>query len=318
MHGGLLSNQEFPTFAPSQLQRIHTLAVDSLASFRALVQKMFGRSLHLDIQPAIAVLLLLASLFSVTNCSSKPADNTETLPTAMDASPLDKLIRTRQISVRLDRTTLSPADFSLKALQKQWEQHKARMSQNPELDWGFSVHCLDWDHVAAFFETLPNLPAGQLDALDSKTIYLNAADIQLSTASPYSPEDIKANLQLIVPKDAVAGDLLTGLKVVSKVDTAAATAHIQKAQSRIGSLNEAISRDEKALATAVDNQKATLLEQIGRQKRQRFAAAHTWRINAMALTDNFPDNATYQGWQAEAQKAVAQYAVHTDYLSTQN
>lgn len=271
---------------------------------------MFGRKVRFDVRLAMVVALSAAMLISVATCSSKPSVSA--------SSPLQKTLREFQISVRLDRTTLSPADFSMKSLQSAWEKHHASLSKNPELNFDFSVHCLDWKRIEAFFEALPQVAAQELESMRGKTIYLNAADIQLCTASPYDASQIKSGIKVALPEGQTTGGSLLMLKLISSVDTTVALGQITQATNLITTLSAEIARDEQALATAAESEKRQLLERIGSDKRQRFSASHAWRINAMALCDNLPGNARFKAMYEAAQNAVQEFAVSTDYLSAQN
>jgi hypothetical protein len=276
---------------------------------------MFVRTSAAIFRVGMAVLLSVPMLLGVTTCSSKP---TNPASSTEQPSALEKVLRDQRISVRLDRTTLAPNDFSLKALQAAWEKHHESRSKNPELDFDFSVHCLDWARIEAFFEAMPQVSADLLDKMKGKTIYLNASEIQLCTASPYTADQIKGGMQLRLPEETAVASNLVMLKLVAKVDSSLALQNIQRAQASIATLNAAIAVDEKEVTTQKDDALRLALERLGREKRQRFNAAHIWRINAVALCDNFPDDAGYRSMHQGAAEAIASYAVPTDYIPLQN
>lgn len=257
-----------------------------------------------------SILLVLLAPSSYAGCNAASA--------GLESDPLSKFLREQEISIRLDGQTFAPKACSKAALKKAWENHHERLSKNADLQFDFSVRCLDWELVSAFLDQIPQLPAEQLGPLKGKTIYLNGADMQLCTASPYQPQDFAKNLKLEIPANAVQPNLLTDLKVLCPLDTARALSNFNRAKAEIEGLSEKIQQADEVLNSLPENEKPTQLEQLGIQRRQRFNAAHICRINALALLETSPENGTYQAMMDQAKSYIESYAVATDYLSNQN
>jgi hypothetical protein len=215
----------------------------------------------------------------------------------------DECLSQYKITTRVGHQEIAPGEGTLARVLTAVENSNAR-GRLPGLPDDLNPVILDAEKVKAFLNSLPAVPANDLERLRDRILYLNSSGLQLGSASAITPSILRSGYRLHVT-DGPAGKI-ADVRLEAPIDKGLARARATKAKDTVGAMNREVEALEQKKKAGADSE---LLIALSTAQRKRYAAASVWRDLTKALAALEPENSELQAEAKAAKEAASKYIV---------